>query len=158
LLSTANLSVHKTIALPGEFGFDAISPDARTLYVIQHRSRADLVSYAVRGYDLQRMRLLPGVIVAKGETATMRGYPVARATARSGSWVYTLYTPNPGRPFIHALNTSRRLAVCIDLTWPSSANNIWLARLVLSADGRHLVVRSDGAAVATVDTKTFLVR
>jgi hypothetical protein len=158
VLSTRSLEVAQTIVLPGEFGFDALSADARTLYLIQHRSRADLVAYVVRGYDLQAKRLLPGVIVAKGEGGSMRGYPVARATARSGSWVYTLYNRGSGSPFIHALNTDGRFAVCIDLTWQPASNNIWLTRLQLSADGRKLVVRSGGAAVATVDTKTFRVR
>jgi hypothetical protein len=158
VLSTRTLEVAQTIVLPGEFGFDALSADARTLYLIQHRSRADLVAYVVRGYDLQAKRLLPGVIVAKGEGGSMRGYPVARATARSGSWVYTLYNRGSGSPFIHALNTDGRFAVCIDLTWQPGSNNIWLTRLQLSADGRKLVVRSGGAAVATVDTKTFRVR
>jgi hypothetical protein len=153
VLSAATLSPEQSIVLDGEFGFDVLSPDARTLYVIQHRSRADLVSYVVRGYDLRQDRLLPGVIVAKGEGATMRGYPVARATARGGSWVYTLYNRGTGSTFIHALNTGRRFAVCIDLTWKPS--NIWNARLVLSPDGRRLVVRSGGVTVATVDTRTL---
>jgi hypothetical protein len=158
VLSTRTLKVRQTIVLPGEFGFDALSPDARTLYVIQHRSRADLVAYVVRGYDLRSQRLLPGVIVAKGESETMRGYPVARATGHGGSWVYTLYNRGSGSPFIHALNTGKRFAVCIDLTWQPGSSNIWTTRLQLSADGRELIVRSAGAAVARVDTRTFRVR
>jgi hypothetical protein len=158
VLSTPTLQVTQTIVLPGEFGFDALSPDARTLYVIQHRSRADLVAYVVRGYDLSTKRLLPGVIVAKGESETMRGYPVARATGPGGSWVYTLYNRGSGSPFIHALNTGKRFAVCIDLTWQPGSSNIWATRLQLSPDGRQLVVRSAGAAVATFDTRTFRVR
>jgi hypothetical protein len=158
LLSTATLAVEDTLVLPGEFGFDTLSSDGRTLYLIQHRSRADLVSYVVRGYDLQQKRLLPGVIVAKGETGSMRGYPVARATSRAGTWVYTLYHRMNGNPFVHALNTGRRFAVCIDLPSRVASGNIWSARLVLSPDGRRLVVRSGGAAVATVDTRSFRVR
>lgn len=158
VLSTATLALEDTIELNGEFGFDTLSPDGRTLYVIQHRLRADLVSYVVRAYDLAQKRLLPGTIVAKGESGSMRGYPVARATSRGGTWVYTLYHRMNGNPFIHALNATRRFAVCIDLTWRPGSSNVWLARLVLSPDGRQLVVRSDGAAVSTVDTKTFRVR
>jgi hypothetical protein len=157
VLSTADLAVEATIVLKGEFGFDTLSPDGRTLYLIQHRSRADLVSYVVRAYDLRQQRLVPGIIVAKGESESMRGYPVARATSRGGTWVYTLYHRMNGSPFVHALNASRRSAVCIDLTWKPGGSNIWLAKLVLSPDGRRLVVRSGGAAVATVDTRTFRV-
>jgi hypothetical protein len=157
LLSTDPLAVVDTVVLNGEFGFDALSPDGRTLYVIQHRSRADLVSYVVRGYDLQQKRLLTRAIVAKGEGTTMRGYPVSRATSSAGSWVYTLYHRVSGKPFIHALNTSKRFAVCIDLTWQPSSNGIWNTRLAISPDDRRLFVRSGGVAVATVDTKTFRV-
>ncbi len=158
LVSTATLKLEDTIVLNGEFGFDTLSSDGRTLYLIQHRSRADLVSYVVRGYDLRQKGLLPGVIVAKGESGSMRGYPVARATSHGGTWVYTLYHRLNGNPFIHALNTGQRFAVCIDLPTRIGSSNIWSARIVLSPDGRRLVVRSGGAAVATVDTMTFRVR
>jgi hypothetical protein len=158
VLSTATLALEDTLVLHGEFGFDTLSPDGSTMYVIQHRSRADLNAYVVRAYDLPQHRLLPGTIVAKGETGSMRGYPVARATSSRGTWVYTLYNRQNGNPFIHALNAGGRYAVCIDLTWQPGSSNIWLARLVLSPDGRQLVVRSGGAAVSTVDTKTFRVR
>jgi hypothetical protein len=154
VLSARTLALEQTIVLPGEFGFDALSPGGRTMYVIQHRSRADLVSYVVRAYDLAENRLLPGTIVAKGETASMRGYPIARATGTRGSWVYTLYTPGSGDPFIHALNTVKKSAVCIDL--PGVApRNIWNTRLALSPDGRRLHVQSGGTAIATVDVKTL---
>jgi hypothetical protein len=86
----------------------------------------------------------------------MRGYPVARATTRKGAWVYTLYNPGTGNPFVHALNTSQRLAVCIDLP-RGAAEGIWNMRLALSADERRLQVRSGGTSIATVDTKTFRV-
>jgi hypothetical protein len=100
---------------------------------------------------------LRGVIVAKGESGAMRGYPVSRATSKQAAWVYTLYNRGSGKPFIHALNTNQRFAVCIDLPWEPDSSNIWLTRLVLTPDGGRLVVRSGGAAVATVDTKTFRV-
>lgn len=87
----------------------------------------------------------------------MRGYPVARATSRAGSWVYTLYHRSSGNPFIHALNTRQRYAVCIDLPWRPQSSEVWSARLSLSPDGRRLAVRSTGTAVAAVDTKTFRV-
>jgi hypothetical protein len=156
VLSAPTLALEKTIALPGEFGFDVLAPGRHTMYVIQHRSRADLVAYVVRAYDLASDRLLPGIVVAKGETGSMRGYPVARATGSGGRWVYTLYSRSSGNPFIHALNTVRSSAVCIDL--PPVQGNIWLAHLVLSPDGRKLLVRSGGKAVSTVDTKTLRLR
>ena len=157
LLSTKTLALRETVVLKGEFGFDAFSRDGRTLYLIQHKSVRDLVAYVVRGYDLGQKRLLPGAIVAKGESENMRGYPVARATRAQGAWVYTLYTRQTGKPFIHALATNDRYAVCIDLPWAASPQQIWTTRLSLSRDGRKLLVRSGGTVVARVDTRSFRV-
>jgi hypothetical protein len=159
VLSTDGLGRTASIVLPGEFGFDAISPDRGTLYLIQHASSQDLVRYVVRAYDLRAGRLLPGAIVDKrAPDETMRGYPVARATSARGAWVYTLYNRGTadGRPFVHALNAGGRSAFCIDLPrWPAKAN-IWDARLELTGAGRQLVVRAPGgAAVARIDTKTL---
>ena len=160
LVSTRGLSVADSIALSGEFGFDAVSPDRRTLYLIQHVSGSDLVRYVVRAYDLRAKRLLARAIVDKRELGEqMRGYPVARATSARGRWVYTLYTRSPdgGRPFVHALNAAARTAFCIDLpSWPTS--DIWGARLELTNDGRLLIARSGATAVATIDTATLKVR
>ena len=83
VLSTVGLARVATIVLPGEFGFDAISPDRRTLYVIQHVSARDLVRYVVRAYDLPSRRLVPKAIVDKRNPGeVMRGYPVARDSRR----------------------------------------------------------------------------
>jgi hypothetical protein len=155
-LSTGNLQLLNTIVLNGEFGFDVLSPNARTLYLIQHTSSRDLVAYRVRAYDLRQQLLLPGTVVAKGESETMRGYPVTRATSTTGTWVYTLYHRGTGKPFVHALNTAQRYAVCIDLPWEAGVN-VWQARLKLSADGRRLTVRLNGAVMATIDTHSFRV-
>jgi hypothetical protein len=117
VVSTRDLVVADTIVLRGEFGFDAVSPDRRTLYVIQHTSSNDLVRYVVRAYDLRAKRLLPGAIVDKrAPDETMRGYPVARATSARGAWVYTLYNRNNAEgPFVHALSAAARTAFCICL-------------------------------------------
>ena len=157
LVDTPKLSVRETITLRGEFGFDAVSPDRRTLYVIEHRNTSDLVQYVVRGYDLVNHALIRRAIVAKGESETMRGYPVSRATSKTGAWVYTLYDRQRGKPFIHALNTSRRLAVCIDLRWSPPSGVMWETRLALTPDGRKLVVRSGNSVVSRVDTRSFRV-
>jgi hypothetical protein len=157
LVGTPKLSVQRTITVPGEFGFDAISPDRHTLYLIEHRNTSDLVQYVVRAYDLVKRTLVRRAVVAKGEGETMKGYPVSRATSKSGAWVYTLYTRQSGKPFIHALNTSRRAAVCIDLRWSAPFGTMWETRLALTPDGRELVVRSDNSIVSRVDTRSFRV-
>ncbi len=159
VISTKKLQLTKRIVLDGEFGFDAISPDRRTLYLIQHASEEDLVRYVVRAYDLRANQLLPQPIVDKREAdEQMKGYPVSRATGGAGAWVYTLYQRQTGKPFIHALNTQDRYAVCIDLPWTGSTDGVWNARLELAQSGRVLVVRgASGGAVATVDVKTLSV-
>jgi hypothetical protein len=157
LIGTPKLSVRETITVPGEFGFDAISPDRKVLYLIQHRNRADLVQYVVRAYDVVNSKLFRRAVVAKGEGTTMRGYPVSRASSTSGAWVYTLYNRQSGKPFIHALNTSRRFAVCIDLTWSAPFGAMWEARLAITPDGRKLLVRSGGSVVSRVDTRSYRV-
>ena len=158
VLSTARLSRVSTLTLPGEFGFDAISPDRRILYVIQHASSQDLVRYVVRAYDLRAQRLLPQAIVDKREPdETMRGYPVARATSPGGTWVYTLYTKGPGgfATFVHALNAAGRSAFCIDLpAW--AGEDVWNAQLRLV--GKTLsVLTGSGKAFARIDTGTLQV-
>ncbi len=159
VLSTRTLAKAATITLPGEFGFDAISPDRRTLYVIEHASQADLVRYVVRAYDLAKRRLLPQAIVDRREPdETMSGYPIARATSPGGAWVYTLYTKGPGgsATFVHALNAAGRSAFCIDLPARAAGEDIWSARLELT--GNTLAVREgSGAVFARIDTRSLRV-
>jgi len=158
LISTAKLTPLRTLELPGEFGFDAISPDARTLYVIQHVSGKDLIQYVVRAYDLRAHRLFARAIVDKrSPNEEMRGYPVSRATSSGGTWVFTLYTHLAATHgvFVHALNTAGRYAFCIDLpSWPSGTN-IWTAKLEIS--GRTVNVRVGRRQVATIDLATLRV-
>lgn len=158
LLSTPRLTLRKRIVLPGEFGFDAVSPDGRTLYLIQHASSRDLSSYVVRAYDLRRQKLLQGAIVDKRNVdEVMRGQPVARAESERGVWVYTLYRRETGNAFVHALNTARRTAFCIDFDWRATDQALWSARLELRDRGRRLLVRTRGSTVATIDTQTLRV-
>jgi hypothetical protein len=159
VVNTKTLSLSKSISLRGEFGFDAISPNRRYVYVTQHVSSQDLVRYVVRAYDLKAGRLVPGAIVDKREPdEAMRGYPIQRATSTGGIWVYTLYSrpDTMTQSFVHALNTASRVAFCIDLPrWPAGANS-WNAKLALSEDGSRLIVRGqDGQTAATIDTRTL---
>jgi hypothetical protein len=158
VVSTGSLSLRRTVVLSGEFGFDAVSPDRRTLFLIQHVSSDDLVRYVVRAYDLRAKRLLSGAIVDKRAPAeAMRGYAIARATSPGGAWVYTLYTRGPdGRhPFVHALNATARTAFCIDLPGIPAGDDLWSSSLVLN--GRQLVVYTAGAIVARIDTRSLRV-
>jgi hypothetical protein len=110
----------RRITLAGSFSFDALSPDASRMYLIQYaRASNDLSHYIVRGYDLRTNRLLPGKIADRSEDEkTMAGYAQTRTTSADGRWVYTLYQKPSGEPFVHALDTVQAAAYCIDL--PSS--------------------------------------
>jgi len=106
----------RTIVLRGSFSFDALSPDASRMYLIQYTSPGDVNHYIVRAYDLRTHRLLPGKIVDRSEhEKSMAGSALTRATSADGRWVYTLYQTPSGGSFVHALDTVAGVAHCIDL-------------------------------------------
>jgi hypothetical protein len=159
VLSTAHFGPRKIVKLRGAFSFDALSPDGKTLYVIEYLTSPDPLRYRVRAVDLVSGRLYPGQIVDRREPdEQMNGQPVSRAWTRDGGWAFTLYSRNAEEPFVHALDTRNRAARCIDLPWRVRAEAIWSVRLGLSGDGRRIVVRQNGKRLAVIDTSTFAVR
>jgi hypothetical protein len=112
--------------------------------------------YEVRAYDLVGRRLLPAPIVDPREPdEKMQGLPMTRTMSPDGRWAYTLYAKPSGAPFIHALDTERRTAACIDLD-DLSSDTIGEAKLTLS--GGSLRVEGPAGPLAVVDTRTFAVR
>jgi hypothetical protein len=129
VLGTGRLGTRRTIELKGKWSFDALSPDASTLYLI-HTTEAKTSRYAVRAYDLRAGRLLADPIVDPSEPdEPMRGYPMTRTTSASGRWVYTLYAGGE-HPFVHALDTVRRTSLCLDLPH-RAARHAWSSRLAI---------------------------
>jgi hypothetical protein len=114
------------------------------MYVIQytHMASNDLSHYVVRGYDLRTNRLLPGKIADRSEDEeTMAGYAQTRTTSADGRWVYTLYQKPSGEPFVHALDTVRAAAYCIDLpSSPKTNQAVYNLVLSLRNGGRTLAV------------------
>jgi LPXTG-motif cell wall-anchored protein len=134
------MQVVRTISLDGYFSYDALSPDASRLYLIQytHGSSQDTSHYIVRAYDMRTDRLLPGKIADRtDDEKTMAGYAMTRTTSADGRWVYTLYQKPSGAPFVHALDTVGGVAHCIDLPANRSLYNIVLS---LRGGGRTLAV------------------
>lgn len=159
VLETKGLRIRHRVVLRGDFSFDALSPDGRTLYLIEHTSTQDLSRYRVRAYDLRTGQLLERVVADKRSSeTTMSGYPVTRATSPDGGWVYTLYRNDAGHPFIHALDARSRQAVCIDLPWHGSQDGLWDIRMAVSAEGAIVLRRGSGTVVAVVDARTFEIR
>jgi hypothetical protein len=145
-----------TFALAGDFSFDAVSPNGRFLYLIEHTTAKDLTRYRVRAYDLKLHRLLPKIVADRRSwETTMSGTAITRLSA--DGWAYTLYGGSSSLPFIHALDTRRVSAVCIDMPWKSQPSGIWNYRLRSDGDG-HLVVRGPrGRPLVTIDRNSFRV-
>ena len=85
VLSTLNLKVQQSFALPGLWAYDALSPDGKTVFLTQVTA-TDPLRYLVRAYDLSARRLVAGAIVDKQEPEAMTGYPgQPRRERRTGS-------------------------------------------------------------------------
>ena len=156
IVGTDDLAVRDTITLNGLFGYDALSPDAKTLYLIQRKASDDLDHYVVRAYDLEEHTLLPGRIAdRKQKSWVMQGRATARATSADGRWVYTLYQNPGGYPFVHALDTVKGVAHCVGIPWPATdPNQLAVNNMRLSIAGQKLKV----GAYATIDRKTWRVK
>lgn len=147
IVGTGRLAVRRTIELKGKWSFDALSPDAGTLYLI-HTTEPRTGRYAVRAYDLRAGRLLPDPIVDPSEPdEPMRGYPITRATGPGGRWVYTLYAGGE-HPFVHALDTVRRTSLCLDLP-QRVARRAWQSRLAIRGMSIRLLHRDRVIASAS---------
>jgi hypothetical protein len=157
VLDAARLKIREIVTLRGDFSFDALSPDGRLLYLVQYVSPRDFTRYRVRAFDLAAGRLLRKPVVDPRETATMRGSPVTRETSPDGRWAYTLYDGAGGHPFIHALDTAARRAVCIDLHALEGFKRIYDVRLRVASDGSTITVHDSTEPIAVVDTSTFRV-
>ncbi len=154
ILNTRRLQTVDRLTLDGAFSFDAISPDGRSLYLVQYRDPRDPFDYRVRRFDLRTNRLAPGAIVDPDEPGErMTGQPASRRTSPDGVWAYTLYGGGEAT-FIHALDTERGVAQCIDLEGLEARD---LFKLDLRVDGStgEITVTKNGDPVATVDPRTF---
>jgi DNA-binding beta-propeller fold protein YncE len=156
VVSTRDLRPVRTVTLGGTWSFDALSPDGRKLYLVEHAPERS-VTYRVRAYDLVRGRLLrEAVIDPRLGGRAMTGLPVTQVLGSGGVWAYTLYQKPGGRPFVHALDTVRGKALCIELPWRGNQGRLFDVRMRVS--GRSLVLRSlGGAHLATIDTREFVV-
>jgi hypothetical protein len=159
-IDTRRLAVTHTIRLKGDFGYDALSPNGRTLYLIQHMPGGSFTKYRVRAYDLATNKLLPNAIADTRQKGwLMNGYPMARTATGDGRWVFTLYSNPNNYPFVHALDSVSKTAVCIGLPWKwtGSMEAIEKATMKLSqGDGKLTIVGAAGGGPRyVIDTETF---
>ncbi len=156
VLDTRSLALTRQIELRGDYGVDALSPGGDVLYLIHHVSGSDVTRYQVQAYDLAAGRLLPGVIADKRQAGwVMAGSPVARITSADGRWVYTLYQQQDNYPFVHALDTASRTAICVGL--PVDWTKPWISTAHLALAGGKLRIEDGATTRALVDTRTFAV-
>ncbi|MDX6369467.1 MAG: hypothetical protein QOG93_969 [Gaiellaceae bacterium] len=157
LIDTPQLAPRGRITLQGDFSFDAISPRGASLYLIQYTSALDPTQYLVRNYDLTARRLVTAPVVDPHEPGEkMRGQPLTRATSRDGGWAYTLYDGAGKTPFIHALDTRRGSARCIDLD-ALTGKDLSKLRLKLDDSNDALLVVRANKPVLVVDRHDFAV-
>jgi len=155
VLATRSFLLQRLARLRGDFSFDAVSPTGDRLFLIQYLSPRDPTRYAVRAYDVRSGRLVREPIVDPRDREQMHGRPVSRAMSPDGRWAYTLYDGGGKAPFLHALNTARGTARCIDLD--TLAGNKYLWRLRLSVGGRSIVIRDGAEPELAVDRTSFAV-
>jgi hypothetical protein len=156
ILDAERLRLRRVLRLRGDFSFDALSPDGSLMYLIEYISPRDVTRYRVRVYDLRRRRLLPRPIVDPSEPPDeMSGIPVTRAMSPNGRWAYTLYD-GAEHPFVHALDTERRRAVCVDLhLLGGRRSGLAGLRMSVPGDGSPLAVEKGGRTLASIDTTSF---
>ena len=159
VVSTRTLRLQKRLTLPGRWAYDALSPNGRTLYATQYHGTGPNPRYSVRSVSLVTGKPTGGAIVDRREPdEAMYGSPWSRVWSPQRTRAYTFYASPNGTAFVHALDTSRRLAYCIDLPWKSSLQALSSVRLSLAGNGRRLVLAlPDSKPLAVVDTTSFKV-
>lgn len=136
------------VHLGGQYDFDAISNDGRSLYLIQRVD--DKGNYRVRLYDVAAKQLQPQVVADKREpNEPMVGVRGDSTAVPDGSFVFTVYARDPA-PFIHALPLNQPFAWCVDL--PSAAGDMeqqfhW--SLVVSREGSRLYAVNGMAGIVS---------
>src|SRR4051794_31934041 len=149
VLHALGLATQARVSLPGYYTVDAVSPDGRYVYLIHYRD-AQQTDYEVRAYDLVRHRLDPKPIVDPREPdEKMTGQPMARVVSKDTRWVYTLYSAKT--PFVHALDTANRTAVCIELEDVPQSAVTPSAALTLTANKLNVLNLAD------IDLRTYKV-
>ena len=159
VLSTAPLRLKQSITLPGLWAYDALSPNGRMLYATEYLGTGANARYNVRSVSLVTGNPVGGALVDRREPdEEMNGSPWARTRSANGAWAYTFYAKPNGTAFVHALDTARRRAFCVDLPWRSNIQALSAVRLSLSDGGRSLVLSKAGMGrLAVVDTQSFKV-
>jgi hypothetical protein len=154
ILDAPRLKLLDRVHLDGTFSLDAISPDGDGLFLIHYANRYASTNYRVQRYDVSAGTLGPAIVDPQEPDENMGGYPYSRALSPDGRWAYTLYD-GPDEQFIHALDTQRGEAVCIDLDKAVPQKELWRTSLKMSPDGGTVSLIERGTVIATLNTGSF---
>ena len=107
------------LELPGQWAFDAVSPDGATVFLTESVGRGQ---YWVRSVDVATgvigERLVTKDIsydaLTGGSDGPMEGLPLDRLMSPDELTAFTLYD-GPSHPFVHALDTAHGGALCYEL-------------------------------------------
>ncbi len=157
VLNAGTLALRRSIVLDGSWSFDAVSADASTIFFTEHVRAGDRPLYRVRPFDTASSRLRGAIVDRLEGEEEMGGVPATRAASADGRWAYTLYARRGEEPFVHALDTARRQAFCIDLPLDLGYGRQWGLRLKLDERRGALSASLGGKRVVTVDTVTWKV-
>jgi YVTN family beta-propeller protein len=182
VIDTALLKLAAIAEVPGAFGYDAMSDDGTSLYLIE-RIAPDIArqlgasaayGYRVRVYDVPSSKLsetlvvdvkLAGQLTGNNNAETrvdgiMNGIYQSSVPSADGRWNFSFYyNPNRG-PFIHVLHMDSRSAFCIlDLPIVSGGYEKRLGwSLVLTPSGQTLYAVNGGLGlVSSIDATTLKV-
>jgi hypothetical protein len=147
--SVAPLELARIIELPGAFDFDALSANGSILYVIEHLDDGAGGAYQVRSVDVASGRMDAVPVANKSDIdETMAGQPITQQRQSDGM-VYTLYRGSE-HPFVHALSSNDKWAICIDLPATGQAD-------AAAADDWALTPAANGRSVFAVNATLGLV-
>jgi len=115
------------------FAFDAISDNGESLYLVEHLVATQ---YRVRVLDVRSGLLMPGAIIDVKQLATtadangvMNGTFTSSTAGPNGQWFFSVYLHPAMGPYVHALNTTSRIAECIlDLPTFGNAGAVEMAK------------------------------
>ena len=159
VLNAQTLRKAHTFRLAGSWAYDAISPDGSTIYAVEYLSAGQSPHYRVRSLDTETGRLDPDPIVDRREDEVlMRGQPVTRRLSQDGKWAYTLYARAGQAPFVHALDTVKSEAYCVDLPLSQLGQIEQMALRLHGGQAGELRVQNGKTVLAVVDTKTLEAR
>jgi hypothetical protein len=159
VLNAQTLRKAHTFRLSGSWAYDAVSPDGSTIYLVEYLSAGQSPHYRVRSPDTETGRLDPDPIVDRREDdVLMRGQPVTRRLSTDGRWAYTLYARGGRAPFVHALDTVKREAYCVDLPLSQLGQIEQMALRLGGGRAGELRIQNGKTVLAVVDTKTLEAR